>query len=39
MRRIAKTADSAMFAKAAMARALGMNVNLCGTRKNGKAWA
>jgi len=35
----AKTADAAMFAKAAMARALGMNVNLCGTRKNGKSWA
>jgi hypothetical protein len=34
----AKTADAAMFAKAAMARALGMNVNLCGTRKNGKPW-
>jgi hypothetical protein len=34
----AKTADAAMFAKAAMARALGMNVNLCGTRKNGKRW-
>jgi hypothetical protein len=34
-----KTADAAMFAKAAMARALGMNVNLCGTRKNGKPWA
>jgi len=28
-----------VFAKAAMARALGMHVNLCGTRKNGKSWA
>jgi hypothetical protein len=35
----ARTADAAMFAKAAMARAMGMNVNLCGTRKNGKPWA
>lgn len=34
-----KSADAAMFAKAAMAAALGMNVNLCGTRKNGKGWA
>lgn len=32
------SADAAMFAKAAMAQALGMNVNLCGTRKNGKEW-
>jgi len=34
-----KSADAAMFAKAAMAAALGMKVNLCGTRKNGKRWA
>jgi hypothetical protein len=37
----AKTADAAdkcMLAKAAMAQAMGMNVNICGTRKNGKAW-
>ena len=27
-----KSADAAMFAKAAMARALRVNVNLCGTR-------
>ncbi len=31
-------ADKAMFAKAAMAEAMGMEVALCGTRKNGKAW-
>jgi hypothetical protein len=34
----AKEADAAMFAKAAMAEAMGMDVFLCGTRKNGKAW-
>jgi hypothetical protein len=34
-----KSADAAMFAKAAMAQALGMNVSLCGTRKNGKPWS
>ncbi len=34
-----RSADAAMFAKAAMASALGMRVNLCGTRKNGKRWA
>jgi hypothetical protein len=34
-----KSADSALFAKAAMAEALGMKVNVCGTRKNGKPWA
>jgi L-fucose isomerase-like protein len=33
-----KGTDSAMFAKAAMAEALGMNVNVCGMRKNGKGW-
>jgi len=31
-------ADAAMLAKAAMADAMGMTVNLCGNRKNGKAW-
>ncbi len=31
-------ADRAMFAKAAMARALGMEVAICGKRKNGKSW-
>jgi hypothetical protein len=35
----AKAADKAMFAKAAMAEALGMKVNLCGTDKAGKPWA
>ena len=34
----AKTADKAVLAKAAMAEAMGMEVNLCGTKKNGKAW-
>jgi hypothetical protein len=34
----AADADKAMFAKAAMADALGIEVALCGTRKNGKAW-
>jgi len=34
----AKEADRALLAKAAMAEALGMDVSLCGTRKNGKAW-
>ena len=31
-------ADEALLAKASMAEALGMTVNLCGTRKKGKAW-
>ncbi|MEZ0266585.1 MAG: fucose isomerase [Phycisphaerae bacterium] len=35
----AAEADAAMLAKAAMAAALGMDVSICGTRKNGKAWA
>jgi len=35
----AKEADRAMFAKAAMAEAMGMDVSICGRRKNGKAWA
>lgn len=34
----ATDADKAMYAKAAMAQALGIDVSLCGTRKNGKAW-
>ncbi|MBN2474613.1 MAG: fucose isomerase [Pirellulales bacterium] len=34
----AKEADRALLAKAAMAEAMGMQVALCGTRKNGKAW-
>jgi len=32
------TADSAMRAKAAMADALGINVNICGTDKQAKPW-
>lgn len=36
--RDAKGADASMYAKAAMAQALGMRVNLCGTRKDGKSW-
>lgn len=34
----AADADKAMLAKASMAAAMGMEVNVCGTRKNGKAW-
>jgi hypothetical protein len=34
----APEADRAMFAKAAMAEAMGMKVALCGTRKDGKEW-
>jgi hypothetical protein len=33
-----KDADAAMLAKAAMAEAMGIQVYLCGTRKNGKPW-
>ncbi|MBI1372544.1 MAG: fucose isomerase [Phycisphaera sp.] len=33
-----KDADKALFAKASMAAALGISVNVCGTKKNGKAW-
>ncbi|MGW8256608.1 MAG: fucose isomerase, partial [Thermoguttaceae bacterium] len=33
-----KEADAAMLAKAAMARAMGMDVAICGTRKGGKSW-
>jgi len=35
----AKEADRALLAKAAMAEAMGMEVALCGTKKNGKGWA
>jgi hypothetical protein len=35
----AKAADQCLLAKAAMAQALGMKVNLCGTRKGSKGWA
>ena len=31
-------ADKAMLAKAAMAQELGLDVAICGTRKNGKGW-
>ncbi len=34
----AKSADKALLAKAAMAQAMGMEVCLCGTRKNSKHW-
>jgi hypothetical protein len=34
----AKDADTALLAKAAMARSLGLEVSLCGTRKDGKSW-
>jgi hypothetical protein len=34
----AKEADAALLARAAMARAMGMEVHLCGTRKKGKKW-
>jgi L-fucose isomerase-like protein len=34
----AKEADAALLAKAAMAQAMGMDVFVCGTKKNGKAW-
>ncbi len=33
-----KEADAALLAKAAMADAMGIEVFLCGTRKNGKKW-
>ena len=35
----AEDADRALLAKAAMAQAMGMEVALCGTKKNGDAWA
>ena len=34
-----KEADKALLAKAAMAEAMGMEVAVCGTRKNGKRWS
>lgn len=34
----AKAADKCLVAKGAMAEALGIRVNLCGTRKDGKPW-
>ena len=34
----ADEADQAMLAKAAMAEALGLEVSICGRRKNGKRW-
>ncbi len=34
----AQEADAALLAKAAMAEALGLQVAICGTRKNGKPW-
>jgi hypothetical protein len=35
----ADEADKAMLAKASMAEAMGMDVSICGTKKNGRAWA
>ncbi|MEM1444732.1 MAG: fucose isomerase [Planctomycetota bacterium] len=35
----AKAADKAMLTKAAMAEAMGMEVALCGTKKDGSAWS
>ncbi len=35
----AREADKALLAKAAMAEAMGIEVALCGTRKNGKGWS
>jgi hypothetical protein len=34
----AAEADRALLAKAAMAHAMGMDVCVCGTKKNGKGW-
>lgn len=34
----AEEADRALLAKAAMAERLGLDVSLCGTRKNGRGW-
>ena len=34
----AASADASAYAKAAMADALGMKVNFCGTKKGGKKW-
>lgn len=35
----ASDADKAMLAKACMAEAMGMDVSICGTKKNGQPWA
>ena len=35
----ADEADRALMAKASMAEALGMEVSVCGTRKNGAPWS
>ena len=35
----AEDADRAVLAKAAMAQAMGMEVALCGTKKDGTGWA
>jgi len=35
----ADEADKACLTKAAMAHALGIDVYLCGTKKNGKPWS
>lgn len=35
----AKAADTCLMTKAALAAALGLRVNVCGTRANGKPWA
>ena len=34
----AKSADECLFAKAAFAQALGMKVNVCGSRTRKKGW-
>ena len=34
----AQAADRCLIAKSAMAEALGLTVNLCGTRAGGKPW-
>ena len=34
----ARAADLAMFTKAAMAEALGLEVYICGTRQDGREW-
>jgi hypothetical protein len=34
-----KAADQCMLAKAAMANALGIKVNVCGTKADGKTWS
>ena len=34
----AKAADQCLLTKAAMANALGIKVNLCGTKADGKKW-